>query len=84
MVSEKKKTMRIDLMGRHTHLLDVGVYEKAWVSGLHSIYDSCLAFFVSNIICPLWQRDGDGMLCEGRNRITKGVSGSRHGQRKCV
>src|SRR6266850_4321394 len=63
---------------RVTHLLDGRGNEKARVSGLHGICDPRLAFFVSNVICPLWQRDGDGMLCEGRNRITEGDSRNRH------
>jgi hypothetical protein len=38
----------------HAHLLDVRVYEKARIPGLHGIHNPRLAFFISNIIGPLW------------------------------
>ena len=36
------------------HLLDVRVYEKARIPCLHGIHNPRLAFFLSNIIGPLW------------------------------
>ena len=54
------------------HLTDVQLYEKAGVSCLHDIQDTSFPLFITNIICPFWQRDRDRMLSKCRNRTAKG------------
>jgi hypothetical protein len=38
-----------------SHLFDVEVYKKTGISRLHGVYNARFAFFVSNIIQPLWK-----------------------------
>lgn len=57
-----------------THFLNSQMYEESWISGDHRVHDAFFSLFITNIVLPRWQRDGDGMRGERWDREPKGFA----------